>query len=386
MNSCPICSGRSSFTIFTKEAMPCYNLERHTTRDSALRAESGVVDFCMCEKCGFVFNAAFDEKLMNYRVDYENARTLSPRFARYLEQVVELLVPYIPEAGVVVDVGCGGGEFLRALRGKTPVALWGFDPALTANADPQGNLTFVKDYYRPDTLPTAPTLITLRHVLEHQKDPYAFLNSLLPREGARPLLYIEVPAWEWIVERKSFYAFSYEHCSYYSRPSLTYMLAQLGYAVRHCQFGFDDEYLMCIAEPGVAGTLPAESVRNLCKQSAAYAASLPELFKKIREEFLQEPGVLWGAAGKGTTLLNLLDLFYTDFPAVIDINPRRSNTFIPRTGQEVFLPTTLPTIAPRRVLLTNSGYRKEIETELVKQNVQATIVPLDEILTRSFFP
>jgi len=236
----------------------------------------------------------------------------------------------------------------------------------------------VRDYYTKDSGP-APSTIVLRHIMEHIQDPYFFLDSLLPK-NSRPILYIEVPAWEWIAKRLSFYAFSYEHCSYYSENSLRRMLAKIGYEVRYCAFDFDNEYLSCVAMPGKSRPY-REDLDELLKDTAAFAESLPSLMKTMRESFSPEH-ILWGAAGKGTNLLNLIDCMYTDSPVVIDSNPRRAHTFIPRTGQEVIPPHEISNWHPRKILLTNSAYRAEMKKTIAECGVTADIVGLDEYLYR----
>ncbi len=380
--SCPVCTSTDLLGIFQKDAMPCYNLERHPSRASALAARSGRIDSKFCRSCGFTFNAAFDASIMNYQVDYENSRSHSPRYRAYIEHIAQYVSSHVPaDAKHIVEVGCGGAEFLEALRPHVSAELWGYDPAIPTEVTELEGIHLVRDYYMPNDAPPTPDMLVLRHTLEHIANPYTFLRSLIPPDGQKPLLYIEVPAWEWIAERHSFYSFSYEHCSYYSRRAMAHMLAQLGYRVRECEFDFDGEYIRCIAEAGdeQSTRIPLGALQD---QSERFAKALPSLVKNMRCMFT-EKSALWGAAGKGTTLLNLIDAMYTDTPVVIDSSPRRAHTFIPRTGQEVILPSDIKRDTTDRILLTNSAYKDEMAASLALLDLHPEIVGLDEYLYRS---
>jgi hypothetical protein len=71
MNRCPICEEKDELSSFFKKIIPLYNLEIHTSRDSALKAKTGVVDSCFCHNCHFVFNKSFNSDLIDYTVNYE---------------------------------------------------------------------------------------------------------------------------------------------------------------------------------------------------------------------------------------------------------------------------------------------------------------------------
>ena len=88
--------------------------------------------------------------------------------------------------------------------------------------------------------------------------------------------------------------------------------------------------------------------------------------------------ILWGAAGKGTMLINMLEVTHDKMPYVIDSNADRDGTFIPRTGQEVILPHRLNGLdyEYKTVLLSNPLYRQEIEASLQKLGVDVNLESL----------
>ena len=246
--ACPVCGANQLTPILKKKAMPLYNLELHRSRADALAAARGDLDYYQCSGCTFVFNAAFNPSLMNYKVAYNNDRALSQIYRAYMDTVCERINNMFDITGkTIVEVGCGSGEFLKQLHQK--YSFRGYDPNLSAANNHHETLTFINDYYRADL--AKPDLLILRHTLEHLGDPHVFLDEITgtqaPRLALAPAkrvdLYIEVPAWEWIVERNQIFAFSFEHCSYYTKPALEKTLTKHGFQTRKLSFGFKGEHL-----------------------------------------------------------------------------------------------------------------------------------------------
>jgi hypothetical protein len=108
------------------------------------------------------------------------------------------LEKHAPPSSVILDVGCGWGVMLRALRAR------GFQ-ALGLDLAPQVATTLAKQGFRihvgpvesyPQSLPE-PAFITNNFVLHHPSDPVAFLRSISTRFPRSPLLLVEglYPNW-----------------------------------------------------------------------------------------------------------------------------------------------------------------------------------------------
>jgi hypothetical protein len=56
--------------------------------------------------------------------------------------------------------------------------------------------------------------------------------------------------------------------------------------------------------------------------------------------------VLWGAGTKAVGFLNMLDIFSGDgIKYVVDVNPRKSGRFVPRTARKSYLQNICATTA-----------------------------------------
>jgi len=386
--TCPICAATSLLPLFKSLAIPKYLLECHRSRTVALHAQRGELDFQFCLTCQFAFNAAFDAAGMDYAVDYEASRSSSAHFTNYLKQVAQDVVRICEmQDKQVVEVGCGDGQFLTMLRSLVPFTGYGVDPSTAADRihPACADLQFIRGTYRHHAFPRSPDILLLRHVLEHQSDPKAFLQAILPPSPTAVTVYIEVPCWEWIVEHWQLQAFSYEHCTYFSRVALQRMLQGEGIASLKMTYGFADEYLQYYGQRQ-AVTRFDELARqpSLMQKTVEFARRAPQIIAGVRQELTKYPdAVVWGAAGKGTCFLNIVGLTYEQLPYVVDSNPRRWNTFIPCTGQAVIAPKQLQQIRPSVAFLSNPSYAREIRMQLETLGLEGTkLVAIDELIAR----
>jgi len=388
---CPVCCIDKTIPVFNKNNMPRYSCERYFTRESALNAPKEKVDFHFCVNCQFMFNRAFNSSEMDYLINYEVSRSYSEYFSNYLLSVCREINETFPLANkTVVEVGCGDGQFLMHLGELFKFKGWGFEPSLSKSHRQfsHKDLGFIGDYYNREYLTTDPDLIILRHVLEHQGDPFSFLDSIIGgRCSSSCAVYVEVPALEWIVDNEQVNAFSHDHCSYFSRSSLDLVHRRLGYVCKQMSFTFEDEYLQYFGTrsapyessrytlpPNGSGSSKPDSDSG-ADRTIAFSKRIPTILEGLKEIFSEDNGktILWGAGGKGITLLNILDITYKQLPFVVDINPERNNTYIPVSGQQIISPQRLQAIQPQTVIITNASYSNEIAVQLQRLGVQAKI-------------
>lgn len=110
----------------------------------------------------------------------------------------------VPYQGPVLDVGCGGGLFLREL-GLPQERLVGLDFSLDAAAVAWGSkgvpaacAALPKAPFRPGTF----AAITMFHVLEHLYDPAAYLDAALELLHPEGRLIVQVPnasSWQFLL-------------------------------------------------------------------------------------------------------------------------------------------------------------------------------------------
>ena len=370
---CLICGSKSLLDLLQVSGVPLHCNILWPTREGALRAPRGDIDLVFCTQCGHTFNRAFKPAAMQYGDQYENSLYFSPRFRRYSEQlVVRLTTQFELRDKAIVEVGCGSGDFLRALCRDGRNRGIGFDPSYVP-PDPTPHVTFRTDLYSAKYSDVKADFICGRHVLEHLADPPDLLVDIrkaLPRI-TRSYGYFEVPNADFLFEGGSVWDIIYAHASYFSRTSLVNLFENAGFEVLRAEPYFDNQFLgidFCTANDHSQDMLPVLPPPGLLPS----VARLPKLYKNTvaywteKVKNLSAAGrrvVVWGGGAKCVSFLQAV-AGTCSIPYVVDINPRKHRQFVPGSGAEIVPPEFLTQFRPDVVIVMNPIYRNEIQATL----------------------
>lgn len=382
LGACPVCGAEALEEILPPFSAPLYCNVLRPDRDAAIGAARGLLALAACGACGHVCNTAFDPAALDYTPDYENSLHHSAHFSAYAgELAARLVARYDLHGKLVVDVGCGLGDFLALICRLGGNRGLGYDrscpprpPASAAGAD----VTLVPEFFshRLD-LPPIDFLIC-RQVLEHIADPVDFLEEIRrsPAVTADTRLFFEVPNAAHSFEGEGIWDLIYEHCSYFGSDSLSTLFRRCGFEVTATYGLFSGQYLGIEARPAPAGVLPA-----LSPGKAAGAEPFATRFAAMRGAWQQavagwaaagERVVIWGAGSKGVSFLDAQQPCPIAY--AVDLNPRKVGRFLPGSGAEVVSPEFLTTYRPDRVILMNGVYRDEVAARLAELGLSPVLV------------
>jgi len=83
-----------------------------------------------------------------------------------------------------------------------------------ASAYEGDNPHIIKDYFSDKYSHLNGEVIVLRHTLEHIESPLNFIHNIAKSVDYKGIIFIEVPSFEWILQKKAFWDIFYEHCNY----------------------------------------------------------------------------------------------------------------------------------------------------------------------------
>jgi SAM-dependent methyltransferase len=389
VDHCTACGAASirSFVHIANVPIHCNLL--WPTREAALGSPRGAITLAFCETCGHVFNRAFDPALMEYTQAYENSLHFSPRFQQYADALaVRLVERYGIRNKDVIDVGCGKGDFLAMVCEHGNNRGFGFDPSyVPENMAPEkaARMSIVQDFYSSKYAGTKADLITCRHVLEHIRQPREFVRNVRETVGDRmnTIVFFEVPNVMYTLKDLGIWDLIYEHCSYFSVPSLREVFRACGFTVKELHELYEGQFLGIdtVAAPGAApGRDPATPadvrvVDGFVQTfSHEYAAKVKHWKERLTEwNSAKKKVAVWGGGSKGVTFLNVLQPGET-VGCMVDINPRKQGMFVSGTGQAVVGPEHLRTYKPDVVIIMNPVYREEISLQLAGLGVTAEVL------------
>ncbi len=228
IKACPVCSSIKLEIIVEISHAPVHCGLLWHNRQAALDAPEGEIQLALCLVCGHVFNQRFDPNLLQYEQPYDNSLFFSPRFQEYAHWQAERLIhTYHIFQKNIIEVGSGKGDFLALICDIGDNRGVGFDPSYThtpGNRLLSERVEFIADYYSESYADLPVDLICSRHTLEHIDQPAEFLSSIRRTIGERiqTVLFLEVPNFDYSLRETRPWDILYEHCSYYSIPSLSF--------------------------------------------------------------------------------------------------------------------------------------------------------------------
>ena len=361
---CIVCGHRLSSLFFTSE-QPIQTLSWPKTEEEALNSKILPLNFVQCINCGHIFNTEFIYENINYKNNDNLMFNNSLCWGECINQTKEFLISTLSENSVVVEIGCGNGEFLHSLAKKRPDSkFYGFDPNNTSGIDSEiSNLFFYKDYFdlSDDLKRLKPNLIISRHMLEHLSMPSEFLQTLVyhcEKNNIPTKLYIEVPCVDNAIQDNRISDFYYEHNSHFTSESFVALFTVSGCRIVRIQTIFNNEVLAGLVAINYADCKveKVNQANSFIKNSIAVKKNMEQVKKQLL--FKKQPIVIWGGSGKAAMFINYFNFNKEDFPIVVDSDRRKQIFFVPKAGQKICSPDILHEIPPSIIIIATKWRKK----------------------------
>ncbi|MEO8308116.1 MAG: class I SAM-dependent methyltransferase [Pseudomonadota bacterium] len=207
------------------------------------------------------------------------------------ENLIDVIAEEIPRGGLVVDIGCGGGQLIRILaeRGIRGVGVERDVQAMSLRDSQISVLEGSAESLPRELKPGGCDGVVFSHVLEHLVDPRnALVNAVqLLRSGG--LMFCEVPNNESLIARQSGLSWEHldipRHINFFALDTLVKLAEAVGLRIRRSYFSgycryFSDGYVA--TEQLIHDRLPAGSHPSI-RNSAARS------WKMLSRTFAAEP-------------------------------------------------------------------------------------------------
>lgn len=389
---CSSCLGEDTRIFYEVEGVPTQQVTLMRTRDEALGCKRGDLRLAVCNACGFIWNSAFDPALLDYQGDYEATQAHSPTFNAFHERLAEDMVERYDLFGKdVIEIGCGHGEFVAILCDKGVARATGFDPVILDDTPPHPKARLIAEFYTEAHEHLKPDFVGSKMVMEHIPDPHRFLSMLRRAIGDRPeaIAFAMMPDGGRVLSIRAFWDIYYEHCAYFTLGALARAFRGAGFDVSDLRTDYGGQYALIGATPTIGGgdaiatPLPdEEAVDETLDRVSAFEDKVQADLAQWRswlEKRLTDGRriVLWGGGSKAVAFLSTLGL-KDGIELAVDINPRRSGTFLAGGGQEIVTPDRLTDYRPDDVIVMNPIYLDEIGATLRSMDLDPEIVPMEK--------
>ena len=392
---CPNCGASRLSLFYEMTGAPVHSVQLLQTREQALTYPTGEIKLAYCSECAFITNVAYEPERQDYSLKYEATQSYSATFNHFNRNLAQRLIArYDLHDKEIIEIGCGHGEFLILLCDAGPNQGVGFDPAYDDTRiqhEAKNRITFIADYYSEKYAGVIGDFICCKMTLEHIPNTAEFMNTVRRSIGdnLQATVFFQIPNAGYVLRDVAFWDVYYEHCSYFTKASLTNLFLKSGFDVLDVFTGYDDQYLMIEARPaaeidarrkeensaGVDETL--QEVTYFSETIAQRLHAWRELLRDLHAK--NQKAVIWGSGSKGVAFLTTLNIS-TEIGYAVDINPHKHGTFMAGSGHEIVAPDFLRDYRPDVVIVMNPVYRDEIQEDLNWLGVAAKLVLVDQPL------
>jgi SAM-dependent methyltransferase len=389
---CPSCSSGRIKNFLNLENVPVNSVLNIKTRDQALSFARGDIALGFCEKCGFIYNIAFDPALLEYSAEYESTQSYSSTYSAFARRQAEQLIERHNLRGMdLLEIGCGNGEFLSLLCELGGNRGLGFDPAYKqarVQSSRAIKVKFIKDFYNERYAGHRADFVYCRMTLEHIPNAGEFVAMVRRSIGNHPdvIVFFQVPDVTRILQNCAFEDVYYEHCSYFSPGSLARLFRNCGFEVFNLETDYNGQYVTIDARPANGRSPSILSDEEDLNGLRSLVEAFPEKYQKMLFEWrtridnFSASGrrvIVWGSGSKGVTFLTTFGI-NNEVDYVVDINPYRQGCYMAGTGHRIISPDFLKEYQPDVVIAMNAIYRDEIKKDLNKLGLHPEILALGE--------
>lgn len=217
-------------------------------------------------------------------------------------------------------------------------------------------------------------IIIGNNVLAHVADTHDFVEgiSILLKEDG--MTSIEVPYLKNLVEHQEFDTIYLEHCCYFSLIALDKLFKRHNLFLNDFKWvsihgGTVRLYVQKFENPSELMTKTLQEEKELGMDTLDYYGNFAKEVEKVRDDLvtlvkdLRADGkkvVAYGAAAKGTTMLNFTGLDHNSIDYVVDRNTHKFGKFMPGVHVEIKPTETLLEEMPDYVLMLPWNFKDEI--------------------------
>jgi SAM-dependent methyltransferase len=362
------------------------------------------LDLAFCSECTLVqiTETVPPEKLFR---EYLYFSSFSDTLLRHAEDLVTRLIETrgLDAGHLVVELASNDGYLLQYYQ-KRGIVVLGVEPALNiAAVARERGIPTVSEFFGEELANALAEqygraeVIHANNVLAHVADLNRFLKGVAVLLKPRGIAVIEVPYVRDLIDQVEFDTIYHEHLCYFSLTALTALFKRNGLQVQDVERVpiHGGSLRLFVGRTGsqessdvVAELLRQEHDRGIDRLAfyTDFAHRVENLKTSLRDLLIQlkrerRRVAAYGAAAKGTTLLNYFQIGPEMLEFVADRSTYKHNRYTPGTHLPIFSPDKLMREKPDYVLLLSWNFANEIleQQRAFRQQGGRFIIPIPEL-------
>lgn len=321
--------------------------------------------------------------------DYPYYSSFSETLLNHASELARRLIEThaLSEAALVVEVASNDGYLLRNYA-AAGIPVLGVEPAreIAQLAEREHGVRTVVEFF-DDTLACKlrgeglhATILHAHNVLAHVPDLNGFVRGIETLLDAAGTAVVEVPYVREMIDRNEFDTIYHEHLCYFSLTALSALCSRHGLSVAEVERVPIHGGSLRLFLSKVGHDAPSSSVRALIDEErewgvdglapyrdfATRAIEIMQAFRDLLSELRSQGHTIaaYGAAAKGTVLLNCSGVGGEVIDYVVDRNPRKQGRYMPGVHVPIYGPDKIMEAPPDYVVILAWNIAQEIMDQL----------------------
>jgi SAM-dependent methyltransferase len=356
--------------------------------ENAAQEKSYPLKVWVCGNCWLAQTEDYSSAEELFTADYAYFSSTSTTWVAHAQRFVDQAIQQISLSphSFVLELAANDGYLLQHFV-RAGIPCLGVEPTTaTAAAAREKGVEIVEDFFgitlanhlRKDY--GKADLIVANNVLAHVPDINDFVAGIAAMLKPEGVCSIEFPHLLNLIQQRQFDTIYHEHYSYLSLHSVRTIMLAAGMTVYKVEklpthggslrvwvalsngVTVDSSVNCVLAEETEAGMATAEGYRYFQKVIATVAKNFLEFLQQAKRE--NKIVVAYGAAAKGNTFLNYLQVDSELIPAVFDAALSKQGKFLPGSHIPILPPDQLAQFNPDYVVILPWNLREEVTAQL----------------------
>ena len=378
---CRSCGEPSLVKVLSLGDMPLAN-GLLDARDLGSREDRYPLELVFCPSCSLVqiLETVPPAKLFGEYIYFSSySDTMVDHARRLVEELVE--TRGLGQESLVVELASNDGYLLQFYR-KKGIPVLGVEPAknIARVARDERGIPTIVDYFgialagRLIAEGKRANVVHAHNVLAHVADLAGFVTGMQMILADDGIAVIEVPYVRDLVEGCEFDTIYHEHLCYFSITALSTLFSRHGLSIQEVKRlpihgGSLRLYVSHARRVGPSVSRALEEERQWGLDRLEYFHEFGDRAERLRDEILSTLKTVksrghhiagYGAAAKGTILLNYVGVDKTIIDFVVDRNPHKQGRYVPGVRLPIYAPERLLSEMPAYLLILAWNFADEI--------------------------